>query len=316
MKRQLLVLIDRTPAALARLQQAGFDLHVATTTEAQAALLPAVGPNVTAVLTNGTTGLSAHAMAQLPRLEIVCCVGAGYEGVDVAAAKARGITVTHGPATNDASVADHAMALLMAVARAIPQADAAVRRGEWAQSRHLRPMVSGKRMGILGLGNIGLQIARRGAGGFEMPIAYHNRRLREDCPYTYCPSPAALAEWADYMVIATPGGAATTHLVDSAVLEALGPNGYLVNIGRGSVVDTNALIDALKHGRIGGAALDVIDGEPEVPAELTKLNNVVLTPHIAGRSPEAVAATAQLLLDNLSAYFAGRPVLTPVPQNI
>ena len=314
MRPQLLVLIERTPDALARLEQAGFDLHVATTPEHQAAVIAAIGPEVRAVLTNGTTGLSADEMARLPRLEIVCCVGAGYEKVDVVAARSRGIVVTHGPATNDASVADHAMALLMAVARAIPQADAAVRRGEWARSRQLRPMISGKRLGILGLGNIGRQIARRGAGGFDMPVAYHNRRVLEGCPYTYCPSPAALAEWADFMVIATPGGSATAHLVDAAVLEALGPHGYLVNIGRGSVVDTGALIDALKHGRVAGAALDVIDGEPEVPAELTQLANVVLTPHIAGRSPEAVAATAQLVLDNLAAHFAGHPVLTPAPQ--
>ena len=314
MRPQLLILIERTPAALAQLEAAGFDPHLATTPADQAAVIPALAPDVRAVLTNGSTGLSAAAIATMPRLEIICCLGAGYEKVDLAAARARGIVVTHGPATNDASVADHALALLMAVARRIPEADAAVRRGEWALTRQLRPMISGKRLGVLGLGNIGMQIARRGANGFDMTVAYHNRRPREGVPYSYFASAEALAEWSDFMVIAAPGGAATAHLVNASVLDALGPNGYLINIGRGSVVDTAAMIRALQQNRIAGAALDVLEGEPEVPPELAQLPNVVLTPHIAGRSPEAVAATTRLMLDNLAAHFAGRPVLTPVPS--
>jgi lactate dehydrogenase-like 2-hydroxyacid dehydrogenase len=265
------------------------------------------------VLTNGSTGLTAAEMAALPNLEIVCAQGAGYEKIDLAAARGRGLVVTHGPGTNDASVADHAMALLFSIARGIPEADAAVRRGEWSRSRQPRPMIFGKRLGILGLGNIGGQIARRGAGGFDMAIAYHSRRRRDDAPYLYCPTPAALAEWSDFMVVATPGGAGTYHLVDQAVLAALGVGGFLINISRGSVVDTAALIDALHHRRIAGAALDVVEGEPDLPAGLAQLSNVILTPHIAGRSPEAVAATVRLVVENLSAHFAGQPVKTPVP---
>jgi lactate dehydrogenase-like 2-hydroxyacid dehydrogenase len=251
-------------------------------------------------------------IAALPKLDIICALGAGYENIDVSAAKARNIIITHGPGTNDTSVADHAMALLMAIARGIVQSDSAVRRGEWAASRQVRPMVSGKRLGILGLGNIGEQIARRASAGFSMSVAYHSRTPRADCAWHYLPSPVTLAQWSDFLVVATPGGAMTRHLVDDAVLNALGADGFLINIARGSVVDTSALINALKKGSIGGAALDVVEGEPDVPAELLAQENVIITPHIAGRTPEAAEATIKLVLDNLQACFAGQSVLTPV----
>jgi lactate dehydrogenase-like 2-hydroxyacid dehydrogenase len=204
------------------------------------------------------------------------------------------------------------MALVLALLRDIPRADAAVKRGEWMGVRLPRPMVSGRRLGILGLGEIGLLIAARAQGGFAMEVAYHNRRPREGCAHPWMESVPALATWADLLLIAAPGGAATRHLVDGAALEALGPSGYLVNIGRGSVVDQAALIAALREGRIAGAAIDVVDGEPEVPQAMRDLPNLIITPHIAGRSPEAVLATATLLVANLQAHFAGRPVLTPV----
>ncbi len=294
------------------MEGAGFHLHVAANAADRAALEPSLRNRVRAALTNGSTGLSAEQIAALPSLEIVCALGAGYENIDMAAAEASGSVVSNGPRTNDATVANHAMALLMAIARGIPQADAAVRRGEWAQSRQSRPMISGKRLGLLGVGTIGMQIARRAAGGFAMPVAYHNCRPREATPYLYLPSPVALAEWCDFLVIATPSGAATTHLVDAEVLQALGANGFLINIARGSVVDTAALGDALQHGRITGAALDVIEGEPNVPETIARLSNIILTPHIAGRPPEAVAATGQGVIDNLSAHCQSLPLPTPV----
>ncbi len=319
MNIHVLVLIELEPEASSSLQRAGFHLHVASNPEDRAALVPSVRNEIRAALTNGSVGLSAEYMATLPQLEIICALGAGYENVDLAAARTAGIVVTHGPGTNDASVADHAVALLMAIARGIPQADAAVRRGEWNRSRQPRPMISGKRLGLLGLGTIGMQIARRATGGFGMSIGYHNRKPLADTPHLYFSTPAALARWCDFLMVATPGGATTVHLVDANVLEALGPDGFLINIARGSVVDTAALGEALKHRRIAGAALDVIEGEPNVPEAITRLSNVILTPHIAGRSPEAIAATLQLVLDNLSAHFQGVPVLTPVfvpPMNI
>ncbi|MDF3811682.1 2-hydroxyacid dehydrogenase [Rhodopseudomonas sp. BAL398] len=308
----MLVLVELLPENLARFQAAGFHVDLALTPAERAARMSEAGNNIRAVLTNGSTGLRAEEIARLPRLEIVCALGAGYENIDLVAAGARGIVVTNGAGTNDASVADHAMALLLSVVRGIPNADATLRRGGWKEIRTPRPLLFGKKLGVLGLGNIGDQIARRAHRGFEMQVAYHNRKPRNDVDYLYRPSPAALAAWCDYLIIATPGGPATRHLVDAAVLTAVGPDGFLVNIARGSVVDTVALIDALRQHRIAGAALDVVEGEPVVPEGLLSLGHVVLTPHIAGRSPEAVAATTTLAIENLAAHFAGRPVLTPV----
>lgn len=308
----LLVTIELAPGHLSRLAAAGFETHYAPTATDRAQAVEHNGGRIRAVLTNGSRGLDASVIAALPKLNIICALGAGYENIDVTAAKARNIIVTHGPGTNDTSVADHAMALLMAIARGIVQSDSAVRRGEWAASRQLRPMISGKRLGILGLGNIGEQIARRASAGFGMSVAYHSRTPRADSAWHYLPSPVALAQWSDFLVVATPGGAMTWHLVDDAVLSALGPDGFLINIARGSVVDTAALIDALKKRHIAGAALDVVEGEPDVPAELIAQENVIITPHIAGRTPEAAEATIRLVLDNLQACFAGQPVFTPV----
>lgn len=308
----LLVAIELDPASLSRFEAEGFTLFIAPDKPGRAKIINAVGGDIRAVLTNGSTGLDAGEIAAMPALEIICALGAGYEKVDLAAAAARGIVVTHGPGTNDASVADHAMMLLLAVARGVVQADAAVRRGEWAQSRQARPMIAGKNLGILGLGNIGEQIARRAAAGFGMAIAYHNRQPRDGSPWLYLSSPAALAQWSDFLIVATPGGAMTKGIVNAQVLDALGTNGFVINIARGSVVDTQALIAALEQGRIAGAALDVVEGEPHVPDELLTQRNVIFTPHIAGRSPEAVLATVQLALDNLGAHFSGRPLLTPI----
>lgn len=316
MTRDLLVLIELAPPSLARLEAAGFTLHLALTARERAQAIRTLGPKVQGVLTNGSTGLAAAEIEALPKLGIICAQGAGYEQIDLPAARARGIQVSHGPGTNDESVADHAIALLMALVRGIVQADAAVRHGLWSQSRQPRPLLSRKNLGILGLGNIGQQIARRGAGGFAMAAAYHSRHPRPDSTLQYFPTPQALAAWADFLIVATPGGAGTLHLVDAAVLQALGPEGYLVNIARGSVVDSSALAQALRQRQIAGAALDVVEGEPEVPSSLLGLDNLILTPHIAGRSPEAVSATLHLVIDNLEAFFAGRPLLTPVPEQV
>lgn len=265
---------------------------------------------IRAVVTNGSIGLSAQEMARLPNLEIVCSLGVGYENIDLEAASARGIIVTNGPGLNSVAVADHTLSLLLALVRNIPAADASIRAGNW--NREMRPSVSGKTLGIYGLGAIGLEIAARAAGGFGMSIHYHNRRPRSDLPYVYHSSLSTMAEFVDFLVIATPGGPGTKKMVDATVLKALGPAGYVVNIARGSVVDTEALIDALSTGEIAGAALDVFDEEPCSSADLLACPNTVFTPHVAGLSPEAAKATVQLVLENLSAHFSGSPVLTPV----
>ncbi|WAI81418.1 MULTISPECIES: 2-hydroxyacid dehydrogenase [Achromobacter] len=306
----LLILIDSVQDYLPEIQARGFQPLYAPTDRAREQAIQDHAGDIRIVLTRGATGLRADEIAAMPKLELVCSLGVGYENIDLAAAAARGIVVTNGPGANAISVADHAMALLLGAARHLPQADAWVRQGHW--NGFMGPQVTGKRLGILGLGTIGLEIARRGANGFGMRVGYYNRRPRPESGYTYFDNPRALAAASDFLVIATPGGAGTRHLVDADVLQALGPDGYLVNIARGSVVDTDALIAALASRRIAGAGLDVVDGEPHIPAALKQLDNVVLTPHSAGRSPEAVAATVALFLQNATAHFDGKPVLTPV----
>ncbi len=308
----LLVMLPLESKFVPQFEAAGFALTLAA--ENHAEMIATRGAEFRGVLTFGTLGFSAADIARMPNLEIICAIGAGYENIDLAAARARGIAVTHGPGTNVTSVADHAMALLMATARLIVPGDRVARSGDWAKGNQMRPTVAGKKLGILGMGRIGAAIAKRGAGGFDMPIGYHNRRPVEGASGRYFASLVALAEWADFLVIASPGGPATRHLVNADVLAALGPEGYVVNIARGSIIDQAALIDALRTKKIAGAGLDVLDGEPAVPPELAALENVVLSPHIAGRSPESEAAMAGLMLENVTAHFAGKKLLTPVPD--
>ena len=310
MRKTVLVLVETVDDYLPLLEQAGYQLIRAPSAQLRAEAIRHHADEIDAVLTRGPLGLTAGEIQTLRRLQIICVIGAGYEQVDLAAAAARGITVTNGAGANASAVADHAMALLLALLRDIPSADASTRRGEW--NRVISPSVSGKRLGILGLGAVGQAIARRAHLGFDMPISYHSRTPRQDLPYTWYDSPLHLAEAVDILLVATPGGADTRHLVDTPVLDALGAKGYLVNIARASVVDTQALVAALQQGRLAGAALDVFDDEPQVPDALKALANTVLTPHVAGQSPEAACDTVTLVLRNLQAFFAGEPVLTPV----
>ncbi len=308
----LLIAVEYPSDRVARLQEAASKVVVATTPSARATLPNSVAREIRAVVTNGSFGLSGDDMARLPNLEMIAVIGAGYERVDLPAARARGIVVTNGAGANADTVADHAWALLLGAVRALPRLDAGVRQGGWGGLRQLRPTVFGGRMGIFGMGAIGTEIARRAADGFKMSVAYHNRHPRENCTYRYCASLVELANASDFLVVAAPGGAATRHAVNEAVLDALGSHGYLVNVGRGTVVDSSALVEALKSGRIAGAGLDVFDGEPDFAPDLRQLDNVVLTPHIAGLSPYADAAMLQLLLANITAHFTGQPVLTPI----
>ena len=277
----------------------------------RAAAVASHGPAFRAVLTIGSIGLAAAEIDAMPKLELICVLGAGFENVDVAHARARGIVIANGAGTNDDCVADHAMALLLASVRAVPQFDRACRAGVWRTALPVQPNVSRKRLGLVGLGAIGAKIARR-AAGFDMPVGYHSRTQRADTAYPWFASVAALAAWCDFLVIAAPGGPATKHLVNAEVLDALGPHGYLVNISRGSVVDTAALAAALRAGRVKGAGLDVYESEPAPPAELIDLDSVVLTPHTAGTSPEAIQATVDRFIENATLHFAGRPVVSPV----
>ena len=241
----------------------------------------------------------------------MCCLGAGYERLDLADLKARGVVVANGAGTNDRCVADHAMALMLGILRNVRVMDRACRAGQWRTGMQPPFQATGKRVGIFGMGTIGLQIAKR-AQGFDMPVGYHNRKPRDDVPQVYYSDLTALADWCDVLICAVPGGASTHHAVNAEVLRALGSRGFLVNIGRGSVVDTAALADALRDNTIAGAGLDVYEGEPEPPTALIGFDKLIITPHVAGWSPEAVQATVDRFLENAQGHFSGQGVVSAV----
>jgi hydroxypyruvate reductase len=282
--------------------------------ETDPAAFAKVAPLVRAVAGSGDSKVSAELMAQLPALELISIMGVGYDGVDVAAAKARGVTVTHTPNVLNDDVADLAIGLMLCAARQLPAAERYVRSGQWLKGpMPLARKTSGARLGLVGMGRIGQAIAQR-AQAFGMQIAYHTRSPKAGVPYAYHADLLSLARDSDFLVLITPGGAGTRHLVNAQVLQALGPKGILVNVARGSVVDEVALIEALEAGVIGGAALDVFEDEPRVPQRLIDLPQVVLVPHIGSATGQTRQAMADLAFGNLREHFAGRPVLTPVPE--
>lgn len=276
-----------------------------------ARLIAERGDAIEAVLTNGATGLTPQEFDGLPRVGLVCSLGVGYEHISLEAAARRGVAVCNAAGTNDAAVADHAMAILLAAIRRIPFLNAGVRTGLWRDDIPRPPHVSGRRMGIFGLGAIGRQMARR-AAGFDMEIGYTSRTRRDETGYRWFDDIQALAAWCDFLIVCAPAGPQTHHIVGREVLDALGPGGVLVNVARGSLVDTAALADALRDRRISACALDVYESEPAPPKPLLEFDNAVLTPHIAGISPEAIHASVVRFLDNAAAHFAGRPLLTRV----
>jgi len=282
--------------------------------ETDPAALAAAAPRIRAIAASGESKVSGALIAQLPALEIVSVMGVGYDGIDVAAARARGVMVTHTPDVLNDDVADLAIGLMLGAARQLPQADRWVRDGKWLQGpMPLARKMSGARLGLVGIGRIGQAIAQR-ALAFGMSVAYTARHARPDLPWRHYADAAALAAASDFLVVITPGGAATRHLIDARVLAALGPKGILVNVARGSVVDEAALIDALERGVIAGAGLDVFEDEPRVPERLRALPHVVLTPHIGSATAATRQAMADLAADNLRLHFAGAPVRTPVPE--
>lgn len=308
---QVLMVGPQVPALAEPIERA-FQVHKLWLAEDRAAFLAEHGPKIRAVVTNGATGADRALIQALPNLEIICSSGVGVDAIDVQSARQRGVIVTNTPGVLNECVADTSMALLLALVRRICTADRFVRAGRWTQERFsLTPSLGGKTCGILGLGAIGLAVAKR-AEAFGMRIAYSNRRPRPELPYSFYSTPKALAEAADVLILTLPGGADTHHLVSTELLDALGPQGYLVNIARGSVVDSQALIAALSSGRIAGAALDVFEQEPNVPEALLTLDNVVLTPHIGSATHETRQAMSNLTFANLEAHFAGKPLLTPL----
>lgn len=299
---------ERLEAALAK----AYTVHRYWQTPDRAALLAEAGPRIRAVATGGDRGCPAEVMDALPALELIASFGVGYDAIDTAACRARGVRVTNTPDVLDDAVAELAIGLMIALCRRIPQADAHVRAGRWRQRGYpLTGELGGARVGILGLGRIGKEIARR-AQAMKMRVAYHGRREQPDQPYEYYPDLVAMARDVDWLVVIAPGSAETRGIVSRPVLEALGPNGNLVNIARGSLADEPALVEMLRSGALGGAALDVFADEPRVPEALLGLDNVVLSPHQGSATVRTRAAMGDLMLRNLEAHFAGRPLLTPV----
>src|SRR5689334_10200435 len=267
--------------------------------------------DIRAMITAGGTALPGRMMDLMPNLRVIVCYGTGYDGVDLNAAAARSIAVGHSPGANAASVADIAMALMLAATRRLLVADAYVRSGDWAAAKPspmMRPQAGmpGRRIGVYGMGEIGRKIAARVAA-FETEVGYFSRS-KHDVPYQYFPTLEALAEWCSVLMIAVRAGSDTHHAVDADILNKLGKDGYVVNISRGSVIDQKALVAALTDETIAGAGLDVFAKEPHAPDALTALPNVVLSPHIGGHTLESHVAMQDCVMANLEAYFAGRPL--------
>ena len=264
-------------------------------------------------VTSGKFGVGTELMRALPNLRAVINFGVGYDTTDIAQAAERGITVSNTPDVLNDCVADTAVALYLDVLRKTSAADRYVRRGDWLSQGNfpLATKASGRRVGILGLGRIGRVIARR-LEGFDCDISYHSRNPVADVAYRYAASPVELAAGCDVLIVAAAGGPGSARLVDADVIEALGPDGYLVNIARGSVVDEEALVAALLAGRLAGAGLDVFVEEPKVPEDLLGLDNVVLLPHLGSGTHETRADMAGLTLANLRSYITTGSVLTAV----
>jgi D-3-phosphoglycerate dehydrogenase len=276
------------------------------------AFVKEIGGNIRAIATRGELGASAELMTSLPRLEVVSVYGVGTDAVNLAHARENGIRVTNTPDVLSDDVADLAIGLLLSAARLIPRGDAIVRSGQWGKTAMpLVTRVSGKRVGVVGMGRIGQAIARR-AAGFDCEVRYFSRNAQTQLAYKHEADLVALADWAEFVIVIVPGGDATKNIINAEVLKALGPNGILVNVSRGSTVDEEALIGALQTRTIKAAGLDVFYNEPDIDKRFFGLDNVVLQPHHGSGTVETRKAMGQLVRDNLAAHFAGQPLPTPV----
>lgn len=294
------------------LMQRLLDARLSVTTLAQLDQEPSRAAAIRGIVTRSNYAVPAELIDRLPALRIISTCGVGYDQIPIAHAHARDVVVTHTPEVLNAAVAELGVGLLLGLLRKLPAADRHVREGRWpAGTVPLATSLSGKRVGIAGMGRIGQELARR-LEPFGVELGYYARHRREALPWRFDPDLTALARWADILILLLPGSAQTAGIVDAAVLDALGPDGYLVNIARGVVVDEPALLDALENRRIAGAALDVFDHEPDIDPRFLALDNVVLSPHIGSATRETRAAMMQLTLDNLEQYLTAGRALTPV----
>jgi lactate dehydrogenase-like 2-hydroxyacid dehydrogenase len=272
---------------------------------------PGLADTVSAIVTRSNQDVPADVVRRLPALEIIATCGVGYDLIPRALAAERGIVVANTPDVLNAAVAELCIGSLLALLRRLPQADRFVRAGTWRTAAFpLATSLAGKHVGIVGMGRIGKEIARK-LEMFGVALAYHGR-TDQRLAWRYEADLAALARDCDILIVTAPGGPDTRHLIDARVLGALGPNGYLVNVARGSLVDEGALLAALETNAIAGAALDVFDNEPDIDARFLALDNVLLTPHLGSATHETRAAMAQLMLDNVRSWFRSGRALTPV----
>lgn len=309
-----LMLVGGMTTEMRDLLNAHFTVHDMPKGDALDAFLTGKGESIVAVATNGGDGLRTEVMDRLPNLKVISNYGVGYDAIDASHAAGRGIVVTHTPNVLNDEVANTAILLWLATSRKLAAYDAYVRAGRWEKmgGTPLTKSPQGRTVGIVGLGRIGQAIADR-LPVFGARVVYHSRS-KKDVAYDYFADLAEMAREADVLIVITPGGAETKHLIDRDVIDALGPEGILVNVARGSVVDETALIAALQEGRLWGAGLDVFEGEPHVPEAFFGMENVVLQPHIGSATKETRAAMGQLTCDNLIRYFEDGTTLTPVPE--
>jgi lactate dehydrogenase-like 2-hydroxyacid dehydrogenase len=312
MKPDVLLVWPNRPRQMAVLEES-YTLHRHDLAKDPEALLRDVGARIAALATTGGMGLKRELIEKLPNLKLVASSGVGYDSIDIAACNERGIVVTNTPDVLTGDVADLGLALILATQRGLVRGDRWVREGRWKRDgmMPLTTAISGKRLGIAGLGRIGKAVALR-ALPLGLEIGYFGRTPRTDVPYRFYNDLQAMCRDIDILLLSCPGGESTRNLVNADVLKALGPTGTLINIARGTVVDEPALIEALRTGGIAGAGLDVFATEPNVDEALIAMDNVVLYPHHSSGTVETRDAMAQLVVDNLAAFFAGTPLLTPV----
>jgi lactate dehydrogenase-like 2-hydroxyacid dehydrogenase len=309
---EILVLARLPDAQLAQLQEK-FILHILSKTEDPEAKLKEIGAGIHGMISAVWAPVSGKLIRALPNLEIIAHFGVGYDNIDIQTAKDQGVIVTNTPDVLTDDTADIGIGLTLCVLRRLVEGDIYARTGQWAKkgSLPLGRSLRGKTMGIVGLGRIGQAIAHR-AEAFGIKVVYHGPRKKKGIDYPHYSDLSNMADISDVLMIACPYGKETHHLIDGKILKSLGKNGFLINIARGKIVDEIALIDALESGVIAGAGLDVFENEPDIPVALCRLDNVVIQPHVGSATHETRTAMAQLVVDNLLAYFEKAETLTPI----
>lgn len=315
MQHQILQIGAVTQRMTEQMQQ-HYQIHVLNDVDDVPAFLASHGKDIQAIATNGHDGVPDQILQALPNLEVVSAYGVGYDGVNVPALVQRKIVLTHTPEVLNRDVANTAIMMMLATSRQLLRDDAWARSGDWAKNG-AAPMtrsIEGATVGMLGMGRIGQCIAEKLQAAFNCEILYHTRTARPELAFQHVSSLVEMAQQSDYVVVITPGGAATQHLVNREVMQALGPEGTLINVARGSVVDETALVAALQNGELGAAGLDVFEQEPKIPQALCDMPNVVLLPHVGSATVETRQAMGDLVTDNLSLYVTEGQVISPVPE--